>query len=150
ARAGMDLPGRTRVPGREALPRTRGDGPARRRYWRRSKGSPPHARGWTVRVHHTHSSYELSPARAGRDRTPCTGNRPLDALPRTRGDGPCEAMNWRASHSSPPHARGWTSKRLSIRKRDRLSPARAGMDLKTLIDPETGQALPRTRGDGPK
>ncbi len=122
-----DGPARGYTQAGEALPRTRGDGPRMTVPDAEIPMLSPHTRGWTRHLE--------------------TATRP-SALPRTRGDGPVERTGrvcrctlpahagmdpwiWEGVmtiHGSPPHARGWTL------------PGFAS---------EPASALPRTRGDGP-
>ena len=68
AHAGMDPAGRPRGVAAEGLPRTRGDGPWRRRSTPRSSAASPHTRGWTV-LDAARLPVQLGfPAHAGMDR----------------------------------------------------------------------------------
>ena len=53
------------------------------------------------------------------------------------------------SEGFPPHARGWTVCANAAATRERVSPARAGMDLSDRSRRPTCNRFPRTRGDGP-
>ncbi len=90
-----------------------------------------------------------SPAHAGMDppRPRSSGRRPW--LPRTRGDGPRRRHVWRGFPPAPPHTRGWTPKKLSVKLISNGSPAHAGMDPALNNVQAVSKGLPRTRGDGP-
>ncbi len=150
ARAGMDRLAFISDHPRTWLPRTRGDGPHRRRRCCRVCSAPPHARGWT------HGStlplFELfgSPARAGMDRGAACHAHPDLRLPRTRGDGPHLITLSFSPEKAPPHARGWTRDVWKQTGTCWGSPARAGMDRKNRGNSRDRVGLPRTRGDGPR
>ena len=149
ARAGMDRCGAFRCRSSDGFPRTRGDGPPQESTGTIVDGFPPHARGWTRGGLRRRQGVEVSPARAGMDRgctTPTTTRR---RFPRTRGDGPVTPRRTAEQRMFPPHARGWTFPSASHPYRERVSPARAGMDPLTLLRSAEGAGFPRTRGDGP-
>ena len=70
-------------------------------------------------------------------------------FPRTRGDGPIEAVWKEAIKRFPPHTRGWTPRPLDQLRWPDVSPAHAGMDHEISITKRATIGFPRTRGDGP-
>ena len=135
ARAGMD-PSVTPppIPDR-CFPRTRGDGPASPFDLGIHSEFPPHARGWTLVGHVEQRSLRVSPARAGMDR-PGRKERVMKiSFPRTRGDGPCFVPTClRGLDARFPRTRGdgpISVTGASDGDGQRVSPARAGMDLAT-------------------
>ena len=128
AHAGMDpRRSRSRAP-RARLPRTRGDGPDRRREYGNSHEAPPHTRGWTRRQAARTSLDHGSPAHAGMDPAMNAASTPSHGLPRTRGDGPRIVQEPTVALTAPPHTRGWTRYRWLRRLAILGSPAHAGMD----------------------
>ncbi len=71
------------------------------------------------------------------------------SLPRPRGDGPTLQAKPVTVPPSPPPTRGWTHRRRPVDRRDRVSPAHAGMDPTATSRPSCSRSLPRPRGDGP-
>jgi hypothetical protein len=110
------------------LPRTRGDGPPRRRLPPCSWQAPPHTRGWTLCANLRHAVRRGSPAHAGMDPWPARLQFARDRLPRTRGDGPRPKFIDGVTTEAPPHTRGWTSRRPPTSGQAPGSPAHAGMD----------------------
>ena len=81
---------------------------------------------------------------------PATPAHPAEhRFPRTRGDGPHAPIRPGRALQFPPHARGWTLRRLEGHGGGSVSPARAGMDLKPSSAAAIRFGFPRTRGDGP-
>ena len=123
--------GRSVVPARGlGFPRTRGDGPrARRGAQRRGWLFPPHARGWTRCSELTDRATEVSPARAGMDRSrrrsrsgfssfpPHARGWTHECFPRTRGEWTFRAIRTRRVSRFPPHARGWTARSVDEARR---------------------------------
>ena len=109
AHAGMDPWSRWCSAARAGLPRTRGDGPARRVMRPPRAAASPHTRGWT----HGHAGQRVArngfPAHAGMDPWSRSGKRAPTRLPRTRGDGPCLSVNTWSAPTASPHTRGWTA-----------------------------------------
>ena len=66
-----------------------------------------------------------------------------------RGDGPFIVSPFGVAPLFPPHARGWTRPRSSLRTRRAVSPACAGMDRLSASSPSRSARFPRMRGDGP-
>src|SRR3546814_6544745 len=81
--------------------------------------------------------------------TPAPSNRAA-RLPRTRGEGPANAMARGLGDRAPPHPRGWTDRKPLSGGQPRGSPAPAGMDPHRRTPAPAGPGLPRTRGDGPR
>ena len=157
------------VAGRTSAPRTRGDVPAGDNVRLGLNGCPPHPQGWSSRPPDRRRRRALLPAPAGtvpRIRESSAGLRPA---PRTRGDGPFDAV-YRpvAEVCSPhprggprahyaivglvacsPHPRGWSQDLRRGRGRHRLLPARAGMVPSTPRCGTRSPTAPRTRGGGP-
>ena len=71
-------------------------------------------------------------------------------LPRTRGDGPVEMIDWAIIEVASPHTRGWTLRRGVRPRRHWGFPAHAGMDPGRAPLLRRWRRLPRTRGDGPR
>ena len=149
ARAGMDRARRRQNRRLTSFPRTRGDGPDSTTCPFSRNWFPPHARGWTCHPCPRRHSGQVSPARAGMDRTEQSPQSPAPGFPRTRGDGPAfsESSGWRPSF--PPHARGWTLHWDPGSANRGVSPARAGMDPPRPEPLPPAVGFPRTRGDGP-
>ena len=169
AHAGMDpaRPGRRR--GGRWLPRTRGDGPRRRRRSRPSPPASPHTRGWTALGRKIRSDAQGFPAHAGMDPRRPAAAAASRRLPRTRGDGPRAKVKAMRTEGASPHTRGWTRDHGDSRTGRRGFPAHAGMDRAAVrrgrfrrgfpahagMDPRrrppapAPRRLPRTRGDGP-
>ena len=149
ARAGMDPVCSMRVFACSRIPRTRGDGPARRPRTSSAGADSPHARGWTRASRGGRGGPPGFPARAGMD----LGDRRLRGLyvwiPRTRGDGPPAVPRSRGGCSDSPHARGWTQVDRRRGRRGDGFPARAGMDPRVRDGRLDHRGIPRTRGDGP-
>ena len=149
AHAGMDPHEENHRRGCGRLPRTRGDGPRLVVWYDAINMAPPHTRGWTPATARGASRLVGSPAHAGMDPAPLGPRASWPWLPRTRGDGPEQALAMGSATKAPPHTRGWTS----FRRRDLSSapgsPAHAGMDPMGLARTLSSPWLPRTRGDGP-
>ena len=149
ARAGMDPPPAHVGPWSVGIPRTRGDGPGRRRPGSAGRWDSPHARGWTFSKAMRTCRVGGFPARAGMDPRPTIRPRVSRRIPRTRGDGPSLAVGVPTSRSDSPHARGWTVGRRAAAPAAEGFPARAGMDLHAAAMGPLRGGIPRTRGDGP-
>ena len=137
-------------PNEHGLPRTRGDGPARRIHSAGYSPASPHTRGWTRGSYEVRVLNKGFPAHAGMDPgTSVVGHRSR-GLPRTRGDGPETRSQSKATTAASPHTRGWTHG--IIDGGDQVSgfPAHAGMDRRRVGHREGNPGLPRTRGDGPR
>ena len=132
------------------FPRTRGDGPASARRWRKQHEFPPHARGWTGTTGVVVKIDSVSPARAGMDRGPGSHWKGRLRFPRTRGDGPSSSSRAAWTAAFPPHARGWTPAPARAVLAVEVSPARAGMDRMRSPESSSSWCFPRTRGDGPR
>ena len=70
----------------------------------------------------------VSPACAGIDPPGSSVGHLSPSLPRVRGDRPLEKLTSRASHLSPPRARGSTSYGYTVIPNEAVSPACAGID----------------------
>ena len=70
-------------------------------------------------------------------------------LPRLRGDGPTVEKVGPAYAQATPPTRGWTLRYSEFYAAGGGYPAYAGMDRVREADDETGDRLPRLRGDGP-
>ena len=92
---------------------------------------------------------ESSPARAGMN--PAAEMRALlgQRFPRARGDAPRPVCPRFLIVSSPPRARGCTLRERPPERESRVSPARAGMNLRGFSGGEAGFTLPRVSGDEP-
>ena len=131
------------------LPRTRGDGPKRKKLLKSPKKVAPHTRGWAPIQRHRAKGCEGCPAHAGMG--PDTHEpRPAQGwLPRTRGDGPCPSSITRGATAVAPHTRGWALATVTARISATGCPAHAGMGPSATDLPSGLARLPRTRGDGP-
>ena len=149
AHAGMDPPCAASSICCTRVPRTRGDGPQSRvNEIRGGKGSP-HTRGWTVMVDRLTLVIAGFPAHAGMDPRGGSSTRRSARVPRTRGDGPPDAIEHVDAHAGSPHTRGWTRRDGRDRPRRAGFPAHAGMDPYGRIRRPAVRRVPRTRGDGP-
>ena len=110
---------------------------------------PPHARGWTLNDNNNPAALDVSPARAGMDRSSVGRAKWGRSFPRTRGDGPAPGRGYAGDDRFPPHARGWTCTTGDPQGRGSVSPARAGMDPWPPRSAGCPHSFPRTRGDGP-
>ena len=149
ARAGMDRRPRARWRRSTCFPRTCGDGPGIDLSSEASRMFPPHVRGWTGDPLGLTLARFVSPARAGMDPRCRSASRGSPSFPRTCGDGPDPPGEGAAIHTFPPHVRGWTALRLAAVVGERVSPARAGMDLCAGTWTLGLSRFPRTCGDGP-
>ena len=149
AHAGMD-PACARPASRPCrFPRTRGDGPVGYASVGVLLAVSPHTRGWTQRSGVTQPQGIGFPAHAGMDPAPSCVPPHQGRFPRTRGDGPLEAVRPPPVLEVSPHTRGWTA---ALGDGGRLPagfPAHAGMDLRESGRPDRAWRFPRTRGDGP-
>ena len=92
AHAGMDLGAELVADLHNGLPRTRGDGPCLIACFSSHRSAPPHTRGWTARKRAFAGTAMGSPAHAGMDPVVLLQCLCRTWLPRTRGDGPVQAM----------------------------------------------------------
>ena len=150
AHAGMDPWGSPASEPGTRLPRTRGDGPRRRRSARATSSASPHTRGWTAAAAARKREARGFPAHAGMDPGPRAEGGAARGLPRTRGDGPAQALREVYGPSASPHTRGWTPRIARRHGPDRGFPAHAGMDPRHDRPRQHTYRLPRTRGDGPR
>ena len=149
AHAGMDPIACCGGASTTGLPRTRGDGPHRRRRHLGVDGASPHTRGWTRSGGGGVVPPAGFPAHAGMDPRYVSAFSSPKWLPRTRGDGP-EACNSRVlSIWASPHTRGWTPRLELAGLVVEGFPAHAGMDRARRRAAGGRGRLPRTRGDGP-
>ena len=149
ASAGMDRRSPMTGHAERCFPRERGDGPpAGRASWRPHR-FPPRARGWTIEDEIVGLRVSVSPASAGMD--PGCGDRGLvrGGFPRERGDGPLAALRAGLAGTFPPRARGWTAVSQIVLDFEIVSPASAGMDLRSDCCQTGFTGFPRERGDGP-
>ena len=149
AHAGMDPAHRSSLVLCDRLPRTRGDGPVRKKLISQDSMASPHTRGWTLLPGQQRPRAGGFPAHAGMDPFVGSGFRDSMRLPRTRGDGPSCGFTYEVVWTASPHTRGWT-------RRDRRAPGKvAGFPAHAGMDPSRSRRgcpstwLPRTRGDGP-
>ena len=149
AHAGMDPSRRRSARGSPWLPRTRGDGPVRRRSRGARVEASPHTRGWTGAPRRPTDPRRGFPAHAGMDPAPTRRSRTPSGLPRTRGDGPSLQAACDDSVRASPHTRGWTRAVWPHVEPAPGFPAHAGMDPSCTSRRSRCAWLPRTRGDGP-
>ena len=131
APAGINPRRRARGVRRNCLPRTRGDQPTTRRICRGRLSSPPHPRGSTRRLRPAFECLVVSPAPAGINPWSSRGDRGFASLPRTRGDQPGRPMTPLVTFRSPPHPRGSTPDRGTVLRGGAVSPAPAGINLRS-------------------
>ena len=149
AGAGMD-PGCSRQQRmRFRIPRRRGDGPSGACMGAGHPRYPPQARGWTSPIQYQGLDQRVSPAGAGMDPGRGVRTRVPIGIPRRRGDGPFPYEAVALVMRYPPQARGWTYCRGLCYELRHVSPAGAGMDLRTSLLAGTFRCIPRRRGDGP-
>ena len=150
AHAGMDRRGATWCATPGGLPRTRGDGPARRAVPGAGARASPHTRGWTQRAGASVFGDIGFPAHAGMDPSDVAPVPGRGWLPRTRGDGPGSILSTRVHQRASPHTRGWTRHSVPVARPSVGFPAHAGMDPALPESEPPTERLPRTRGDGPR
>ena len=149
AHAGID-PFRCRpLPGRQRLPRARGDRPEIIAAVWKELESPPRTRGSTPPCWCQPRTVQVSPAHAGIDPFPAAAPMRPSSLPRARGDRPYRPTQNRPARSSPPRTRGSTRKPSALIAPRCVSPAHAGIDPGSIPDLLLGDRLPRARGDRP-
>ena len=136
-------------PPHRCFPRRRGDGPQTVDDPGANATFPPQARGWTTPRRAEPSRMLVSPAGAGMDRGLRPGGRVPGCFPRRRGDGPLMIVCGRIEGAFPPQARGWTHRMPGGQRRQLVSPAGAGMDLRRIAGTLSARCFPRRRGDGP-
>ena len=149
AHAGMDPAAPHSSAERIRLPRTRGDGPLPVRGAAPAAAASPHTRGWTAHFDGSPLEVRGFPAHAGMDPMPPPTRSNRTWLPRTRGDGPWRACGRTCGGEASPHTRGWTPCACSDSASSTGFPAHAGMDHVLAGQVQSGNWLPRTRGDGP-
>ena len=147
--AGIDRPGQGPGQAGAGLPRMRGDRPMLAYACETKPGSPPHARGSTLRSFFKWLEREVSPACAGIDLMGTGYSGAAISLPRMRGDRPLIATGCSMCTQSPPHARGSTPLIMPRSPPAPVSPACAGIDLAEGEADEPHAGLPRMRGDRP-
>ncbi len=138
------------VPRKGTAPRTRGDGPGVNSRSMVLIPCSPHPRGWSRRPGADVPPPALLPAPAGMVLTAHVDVPGHAAAPRTRGDGPAQAVDRLAAETCSPHPRGWSRGAAVGRCARRLLPAPAGMLPSCGPSLSAGSPAPRTRGDGPK
>ena len=149
AHAGMDRPRRSATGGRTRVPRTRGDGPQCARGAAPAGRGSPHTRGWTRGVAGRGGTGTGFPAHAGMDPLRNVWTTSGARVPRTRGDGPWQAVRRTTPTSGSPHTRGWTRSGRDADTAVEGFPAHAGMDPSSPPEAFCLVWVPRTRGDGP-
>ena len=149
AHAGIDPPKSQAVLTGACLPRARGDRPSRTASSVRTKESPPRTRGSTYSNAALRRISPVSPAHAGIDLGDSIAASAGHGLPRARGDRPVVMSNNPVGGPSPPRTRGSTILIVAGRLLQCVSPAHAGIDLKSDASSTTPRCLPRARGDRP-
>ncbi len=130
-------------------PRTRGDGPEARSTRSGHAGSAPHPRGWSAEGRRGLADAAVGPAPAGMVLRLGVSSGAVVGRPRTRGDGPPDAISHARLVESAPHPRGWSSLLISECAVSVVGPAPAGMALVFTTTRLLMCRRPRTRGDGP-
>ena len=128
AHAGMDPPARRDLAAPVRLPRTRGDGPRKRRRENDLPRASPHTRGWTWDALWPAILSHGFPAHAGMDPVSSRPTGRPTWLPRTRGDGPLTCIDGTSEARASPHTRGWTPSDAVRSAPTNGFPAHAGMD----------------------
>ena len=149
APAGMDPRISPRPAAPRRIPRTRGDGPTTQPSGKGTQADSPHPRGWTVDALRRQADDLGFPAPAGMDPGRAAAHVGDRRIPRTRGDGPVLAHQWRSALADSPHPRGWTRRARQRAESGAGFPAPAGMDRLLLVASLVLFRIPRTRGDGP-
>jgi len=149
AHAGIDPAGWTGLIKENRLPRSRGDRPSSAQVVRLRWRAPPLTRGSTPRQFPPVSERLGSPAHAGIDPPPTYRTSNPTWLPRSRGDRPVSRNRERLNEWAPPLTRGSTPDQPSPARNPAGSPAHAGIDPVVLVNVETLDWLPRSRGDRP-
>ena len=131
----------------EDHPRTRGEKNHLRTADTDIGGSPPHARGKVLYQEHPDRVYGITPARAGKSRSPARISTITEDHPRTRGEK--SVLKYPAHHlkGSPPHARGKVLRDASAHSWIRITPARAGKRPRLRSYHTQWRDHPRTRGE---
>ncbi len=110
-------------------------------------GSPPLARGPRTAGLRRRGHPRLTPARAGTTPTRWRGCTARTAHPRSRGDHAVAGIAMDSAGGSPPLARGPRNDSGHLRRRPRLTPARAGTTPWGRTPRTRSTAHPRSRGD---
>ncbi len=149
AHAGM-VPTTLQSPGVAVwFPRPRGDGPGPQLSVIAGNGVPPPTRGWPHQWHDWRRHVRGSPAHAGMAPAGRQPSRAGRGFPRPRGDGPSPPVVANAPPAVPPPTRGWPFPIHMPQRRDRGSPAHAGMAPTAASQCVSCGRFPRPRGDGP-
>ena len=134
---------------RTRLPRMRGDRPPGPHYRELVLPFTPHARGST-RVFPLHPiDRAVYPACAGIDPHLSSSPNTSLCLPRMRGDRPAQLSSVILAILFTPHARGSTADFCSSAISSAVYPACAGIDRRWGKTKNSGDCLPRMRGDRP-
>ena len=132
-----------------SFPRASGDGPLNSDGALCNFAFPPRERGWSPRAKKRGWRVTVSPARAGMVPKPPFRKPALTRFPRASGDGPCCAALLNHRCWFPPRERGWSPHGTAARRRDDVSPARAGMVPDLCAGNLAVLGFPRASGDGP-
>ena len=111
--------------------------------------STPHARGSTRVCQGGLRRRIVYPACAGIHLGSTNNSNIIESLPRMRGDPPCSPLEFVATISSTPHARGSTQIEQILEHIYPVYPACAGIHLLVVDTLFSGGRLPRMRGDPP-
>ena len=149
AHAGIDLKSRLCCSILVSLPRARGDRPQQDYVERWCIKSPPRTRGSTSKKLFAATCSAVSPAHAGIDLKVLRYVWEFPGLPRARGDRPVGRKPLTPSMRSPPRTRGSTCVGTGCARAACVSPAHAGIDLRSALYSYENAGLPRARGDRP-
>ncbi len=111
--------------------------------------SPPHTRGSAARRRAVGFRIRVSPAHAGIGLVLALSMVVALSLPRTRGDRPHRKSHHERRRRSPPHTRGSAPRLRGSLPQSKVSPAHAGIGLRSRVLLHPCFRLPRTRGDRP-
>src|SRR5690606_35980668 len=137
-------------PGKEPVPRRRGDVPMEQGIKALAGGSSPQARGCTVYRNTNKNKNEQFPAGAGMYRESAVAARVSLTVPRRRGDVPHGIRLSNCVGVSSPQARGCTVDDYTLQLDQPQFPAGAGMYRADSAADHWHEAVPRRRGDVPK
>src|SRR5690606_23899036 len=131
-------------------PRTRGDGPRRRRpTGSGGRPSAPHTRGWSLVRHLRDVLVRVGPAHAGMVLDTCPLSTWCTSRPRACGDGPEINHGEIGEDGSAPRMRGWSQCMSWGQRVSPVGPAHAGMVRPPTATTTSTASRPRACGDGP-
>ncbi len=130
-------------------PRTRGEKPVQQNIAGVNLGSPPHTRGKDVLRRRNLRKHRITPAHAGKSRTPWRRRNLHRDHPRTRGEKDAVHLVAQGVQGSPPHTRGKGNARRNHIYFFGITPAHAGKSkMKCKTKKDAMGSPPHTRGKG--